>query len=95
MTKADLVEAVYERMGLSHHECRAAVEATLQVLKEVLEHGEPVKIVAFGSFRVRQKRARVGRNPKTGQAIVIPPRRVLTFKPSLYLRDAVQGEEAP
>jgi integration host factor subunit alpha len=94
MTKADLVEAVYERMGLSHRECAAAVEATLQAFKEALHHGEPVKIVAFGSFRVRQKRARVGRNPKTGQAIVIQPRKVLTFKPSRFLRDIVNTEEA-
>lgn len=95
MTTAELVEAVYERMGRSPHACRAAVEATLQGLKAVLEHGAPVKMVACGSFRVRQQRARVGRHPTTGQATVIPPRRVLTFNPRPYLRDAVQGAEAP
>jgi integration host factor subunit alpha len=95
MTKVDLVDVVCERMGLSRRAAQEAVEATLEVVKEALQHGEPVKIVAFGSFSVRQKRERMGRNPKTGQAIVIQPRKVLTFRPSQYLRDAMQGEEAP
>jgi integration host factor subunit alpha len=93
MTKVDIVDIVCERLGLSHRAAQEAVEATLAAVKEALQNGEPVKIVAFGSFSVRQKRARMGRNPKTSQAIVIQPRKVLTFKPSRFLRDVVNTEE--
>jgi integration host factor subunit alpha len=93
MTKGDIVDVVCERLRLSRRAAHEAVEATLTVVKEALQNGEPVKLVAFGSFRVRQKRARMGRNPTTGQAIVIQPRKVLTFKPSRFLRDVVNTEE--
>jgi nucleoid DNA-binding protein len=95
MPQADRVAAVDARLGRSPHDGRAAVAATLQALQEVLAHGEPVKMVAFGRFRVRQNRARGGRHPQPGHATVIPPRRGLTGKPRPYLRDAVQGAKAP
>lgn len=93
MTKADLMDAVYERMGLSRWEAAAAVDAVLEVLKEALQEGERIHIVNFGTFRVRQKRERIGRNPKTGEALVIAPRTVLTFNPSRILHELVSGGE--
>lgn len=93
MTRAELMDVVSERTGRSRRACAAVVEATLAVIKEALQNGEPVTIVAFGRFSVRQTRERMGRNPKTGQAIVIQPRKVLTFKPSRFLRDVVNTEE--
>ncbi|RMF82622.1 MAG: integration host factor subunit alpha [Nitrospirae bacterium] len=90
MTKADLVELVYERIGFSKKDAAAAVELLLESVKERLEAGETVKIVGFGNFVVRQKQARKGRNPKTGEEVVISPRRVVTFKPSQVLKAAVQ-----
>jgi len=89
MIKADIIALVHEKIGFSRHESAEAVEATLDMLKEALQKGERVQIVGFGSFLVRPKKERVGRNPKTGEEIVIAPRKVLTFKPSKILRDLV------
>ena len=85
MTKADLVEAVYKCSGLSRHEATTMVETVIDVVKEALQQGEPVQIVCFGTFRVRRKGARIGRNPKTGQTVTIAPRKVLSFKPSTVI----------
>jgi integration host factor subunit alpha len=90
MIKADLVTMIYEKVGFSRNEAAEVVEATLDVLKEAFLHGEKVQIVGFGTFVVRQKRDRLGRNPKTGEEITIPPRKVLTFHPSKILRDVVK-----
>jgi integration host factor subunit alpha len=87
--KADIIDLVHEKIGFSRHESAEVVEATLDMLKEALQKGERVQIVGFGSFLVRPKKERVGRNPKTGEEIVIAPRKVLTFKPSKILRDLV------
>lgn len=89
MIKADLVTIIYERIGFSRNEAAEVVEATLDVLKEAFLKGEKVQIVGFGTFAVRQKNVRLGRNPKTGEEITIPPRRVLTFRPSKILKDSV------
>jgi integration host factor subunit alpha len=89
MTKADLVEKVYLDVGLSKGECAEIVELALEIMKEALEHGETVKISGFGNFVVRQKRARRGRNPQSGEDIEITPRKVLTFKPSILLKKAI------
>jgi integration host factor subunit alpha len=94
MIKADIIDLVHEKIGFSRHEAADVVEAALDTLKEALQKGERVQIVGFGSFMVRQKKERVGRNPKTGKEIVIVPRRVLTFKPSKILRDLVNNDEA-
>lgn len=86
MTKADLVERVYERVGFSKREAAQAVDAVFELMKEALEHGEKVKVAGFGSFVVQEKRPRKGRNPQTGEEIEISSRRVLIFKPSPILR---------
>jgi integration host factor subunit alpha len=87
MTKADIVEGVYERLGgFSKKEASAIVETILDVMKDALVSGEKVKISSFGSFSVRAKNERMGRNPKTGRPLEITARKVLTFKPSQVLR---------
>jgi integration host factor subunit alpha len=91
MIKADIIDLVHEKIGFSRHESAEVVEAALDVLKEALQKGERVQIVGFGSFIVRPKKERVGRNPKTGEEIIIAPRKVLTFKPSKILRDLVNN----
>ena len=91
MIKADLVDILYQKIGFSRQEAAEAVDATLTVLKEALQRGEKVQIVGFGAFVVRQKHVRMGRNPKTGEEITIPPRKVLTFRPSKILRDIVNN----
>ena len=93
MVKADLIEAVYTRLRCSRDDAAEAVEATLTVIKNALQQGEAVQITGFGRFSVRQKSQRVGRNPKTGQAFAIPPRKVLTFTPSQLLRELLNDEE--
>ncbi len=89
MTKADLVDLVHERVRLSRSEARKVVETVLQIVEDSLRDGERLKISGFGSFTVHQKHSRRGRNPKTGLAIIIGPRRVLSFKPSQVLKDLV------
>jgi integration host factor subunit alpha len=87
MTKADIVEQVYEKVGgFSKKEAAEVVECVFEIMKESLERGEKMKISGFGNFVVRDKKARVGRNPQTGQEITISARRVLTFKPSQVLK---------
>ncbi len=90
MTKADLVDAIYERVGFSKKESAKIVELVFDIIKETLEKGEKIKISGFGNFVVRDKRSRIGRNPQTGQEIEISARRVLTFKPSQVLRNALK-----
>ena len=89
LTRADLCDAVHEALGLSRNECAALVERTLGLIVESLERGETVKLSGFGVFQVREKRARMGRNPKTGEEVPIQPRRVLTFRPSHLMKDRV------
>jgi len=87
MTKADLIELVYDEVGLSKQDSADIVETFLDIIKETLEQGENLKLSGFGSFNIRDKRARRGRNPQTGEAITITPRRVLTFKASNVFRE--------
>lgn len=93
ITRADLSEAVYQKVGLSRTESAALVETVLDEIAECLEQGEVVKLSSFGSFLVREKGERVGRNPKSGQEVPIPPRKVLVFKPSNILKGRINGEE--
>lgn len=97
MTKADIIEGVYEKVGFSKKESAEIVELVFDTVKETLERGDKIKISGFGNFQVRQKKARVGRNPQTGKEIEISARRVLTFRPSQVLKaalnDAVWSEE--
>ena len=91
LTRADLAEAVYREVGLSRQEAADLVEAFLDMMSDTLEKGEDVKLSSFGSFVLRDKNGRVGRNPKTGQEVPIDPRRVLVFKPSQVLKDRVDA----
>ena len=95
MTKADIIESVYEKVGFSKKESAEIVELVFDTLKETLERGDKVKISGFGNFIVRFKKARVGRNPQTGKEIEISARRVLTFRPSQVLKNALNGPEEP
>ena len=89
MTKADLVQKVNDVSKLTLKESVDIIESVLDIVKGTLEKGETVKISGFGSFIVKQKRARRGRNPQTGESMILDARRVLTFKPSNLLRDAM------
>lgn len=89
MTKAELVEMVYEKIGFSKKEASDIVELIFETIKNTLEAGEKIKISGFGNFVIRHKRPRVGRNPQTGQEIEISERKVLTFKPSHILKMAL------
>ena len=92
MTKADIIEAVYEQIGFSKKEAAEVVELVFETIKDTLSAGEKIKISGFGNFVVRNKRARVGRNPQSGEVITISERRVLTFKPSQVLKDALNDQ---
>lgn len=94
MTKADIIEGVYEKVGFSKKESAEIVELVFDVVKETLERGDKIKISGFGNFLVRHKKTRMGRNPQSGQPIEIPARRVLTFRPSQVLKSALNGGEA-
>ena len=91
MTKTDLVEAIYERVGPSRKEAATAVDSVLEIIKDSLRRGEKVKISGFGNFVVNQKRARRGRNPQTGDPLIIDSRCVLSFKPSDILKQRLCG----
>jgi integration host factor subunit alpha len=91
VTRAQLSEAVYQEMGLSRNESADLVESVLSEIGKSLVGGETVKISSFGSFYVREKGQRIGRNPKTGEEVPILPRRVLVFRPSHVLKDRING----
>lgn len=97
MRKADIANEVFEKVGISKKESADMIEVILNSIKDVLKKGEMVKIAGFGNFVVRQKRARKGRNPKTGEEIGITPRRVVTFRPSQVFKKFVNqsSEEEP
>jgi len=86
VTRADLTEAVYQEVGLSRNESAQLVESVLDEIAETLSRGETVKISSFGTFTVRGKAERIGRNPKTGEEVPISPRRVLVFRASHVLK---------
>ena len=92
MTKAEIVSIVSDKCSFSRQESVQIVDQVFQILKETLEKGEKIKISGFGNFITREKRARKGRNPKTGLNLTISARRVLTFKPSQKLRKVVNQE---
>ena len=91
ITRADLSESVFQEVGLSRTESSDLVETILSEVVEALARGESVKISSFGSFTVRDKGQRVGRNPKTGQEVPILPRRVLVFRASNVLKSMING----
>lgn len=93
MTKVDIIEAIYERVGaFSKADSAEVVEAVLETLKDAIQRGEKIKISGFGNFLIREKKARIGRNPQTGESIEITPRRVLTFKASPVFKDSMNSK---
>jgi integration host factor subunit alpha len=90
MTKADLADRLYEKVGLPKKEATAVVETLFNTMKQILAEGESIKITGFGTFLVRKKDARRGRNPKTGDELEIEQRKVVTFKPSLQFKALVE-----
>lgn len=91
MTKADLVEIIFEKVGLSKKEAQDIIEIIFDTIKEAFVEGNSVKVPGFGTFNVRSKASRRGRNPQTGQEMQITPRRVLTFKSSNQLKSAIEN----
>lgn len=94
LTRADLTEAVFNAVGLSRNESAQMVEDLLEELAESLSRGETVKLSSFGTFQVRSKAQRIGRNPKTGDEVPIAPRRVLVFRPSHVLKSHINGRNS-
>jgi integration host factor subunit alpha len=95
VTRAHLAERIYMQVGLSRNDSADLLEAVLERVSQALEAGESVKISGFGTFSVRQKGRRIGRNPKTGVEVPILPRRVLVFRPSQVLKAEINGQAAP
>jgi len=95
VTRVDLSGAVYRQVGLSLKESSAFVELVLKEITDCLEKGETVKLASFGSFMVRKKGQRIGRNPKTGTEVPISSRRVMVFKPSAILKQRLNGDTSP
>lgn len=94
MTKVDIIESIYEKVGFSKKEVAKIVESVFDIIKETLLHEDKIKISGFGNFVVRKKRSRRGRNPQTGDDIEIGARRILTFKPSQVLKGALNRPKA-
>ena len=95
VTRVDLYEAVYQKVGLSRSESLAMVELILKEITGSLEKGETVKLSSFGSFTVRKKKQRIGRNPKTGARVEVPAKKIPYFKPSKELKDVVNNSATP
>lgn len=94
LTRAEMSETMHKGIGFSRTECYRLIDSILELMTAEFERGTDVKISGFGTFHVRDKTARVGRNPKTGVEVAITPRRVLTFKPSQKLRERIAQAEA-
>ena len=93
LTRADLSEAVHKQIGLSRNESADLVKSVLDLMSDTLVSGSSVKLSSFGTFMVRSKNGRVGRNPKTGEEVPITPRRVLVFRPSQVMKNIINGLE--
>lgn len=91
LTRADLAEAVFQRVGLPRNESAELVEMVLQQMIISLERGDRVKLSSFGSFGIREKAERIGRNPKTGEEVPITPRRVLVFRASNIMKERINN----
>ena len=94
LTRADLADAVVQKVGLPRNESQELVELVLDQIATSLARGDSVKLSSFGSFGVRQKGQRIGRNPKTGKEVPITPRRVLVFRPSNIMKDRINAGRA-
>lgn len=89
MIKADLINKIAKEMNISKQEAEAGVNLFFHTIKEALERGEEIELRGFGSFRFRQRQARSGRNPRTGDPVKVPPKKVLYFKPSKLLKSII------
>ena len=94
MTKAEIVEKIMTGTGLTKRDSAEMMETVFSIMKSTLEQGENLKLAGFGNFQVKQKNDRLGRNPQTGESITISSRRVVTFKPSAILREAINSDQA-
>jgi len=95
MTRIDLVTITQEAIeGLNRRQCEVIVNSIFDAIRDALAAGEKVELRGFGSFKVRQRRSRDGRNPKTGEPVHVPPKTVPYFKPGKDLRERVNGETA-
>ena len=92
LTKIEIIDSVYEKLGIPRKECVRIVESLFEIIKDELDKGQDVMISGFGKWTVKAKKRRRGRNPQTGEALMIDARNVVTFKPSSVLRDAVNSE---
>jgi integration host factor subunit alpha len=90
LTRADLTEALHDHLGLAKQDCAHLVERTLALIADAMQDGQTVKLSGFGVFQVREKRERVGRNPKTGTPATIAPRRVIGFRASQVLKARIE-----
>ena len=95
ITRAQLAESVYQEVGLSRNESANLLESVLGYISDALASGQSVKISSFGSFSIRKKGQRVGRNPKTGEEVPILPRKVLVFRPSQVMKARINGSRRP
>ncbi len=93
LTRADLSEAIHRQIGLSRTESSDLVKSVLDIMSDTLVEGEQVKLSSFGTFMVREKRGRIGRNPKTGEEVPITPRRVLVFRPSQVMKSQINKSD--
>ena len=93
LTKIDIIDSICEQLGIPKKDCVCIVESLLDIIKDDLDKGNDVMISGFGKWTVKTKKARKGRNPKTGNAMTIDARKVVTFKPSHVLRDAVNSRD--
>jgi len=93
MTKTDLVEKIFEKIGLSKKESQEIIEILFDTMKQTFIEGESIKISGFGTFNIRQKMSRRGRNPKTGEELEITPRRVITFRVSKQLKSVMEKKD--
>lgn len=91
MTKAGIVEQIYEKVGFSKKDSAELVETVFDIIKTTLESGQNLKVSGFGNFEVKQKKDRRGRNPQTGEAITISSRKILSFKPSTILKKSLNS----
>ena len=89
VTRADLADALCQNLGLARSECAQLLEDVLNEISDCLARGEPIKLPGFGSFLVRHKKEQMGRNPKTGEAVPISPRKVILFRPSQNLKQRI------
>jgi integration host factor subunit alpha len=93
LTKIEIIESVYEHPGIPKKDCVRIIESVFEIIKDELDKGKAVKISGFGKWTVKSKKKRNGRNPQTGEALTIDARKVITFKPSNVLKNAVNSED--